>query len=241
VKEDNTDIFRIKLPVLIAPDPVIIVRGKLLDSKTQKPISAKIIYEELPSGKEVGVTQSDPTTGNYEIHLPGGKNYGVRAEADGFLSLNQNLDLSDLKVDKTITDKNVLVAPKEDVVLAPLETTPIAANEKIVLNNLLFEYKKSTLNAESFPELNRISELMNTKSSMEVEIAGHTDDIGPDWYNLKLSEDRAKSVAKYLIGKGVSKSRISIKFFGESKPIDTNVTPEGRQKNRRVEFKIIKL
>ncbi len=241
VTEENTDIFRIKLPVLIVPDPVIIVRGKLLDSKTQKPVSAKIIYEELPSGKEVGVTQSDSATGNYEIHLPGGKNYGVRAEAEGFLSQNQNLDLSDLKVDKTLTDKNVLLAPKEEVVLAPLITTPIAANEKIVLNNLFFEYKKSTLNAESFPELNRISELMKTKSSMEVEIAGHTDDIGPDLYNLKLSEDRAKSVAQYLVGRGVSKSRIAIKFFGESKPVDTNVTPEGRQKNRRVEFKIVKL
>jgi OmpA-OmpF porin, OOP family len=233
VTADNTDIFRIKMPVLIIPDPVIIVKGKLIDSKTQKPISAKIVYEELPSGKEVGVAQSDPNTGEYEIHLPGGKKYGVRAEAEGFLSENQNLDLTDLKVDKTLANN--------DVVLKPIEVVTIAANEKITLNNLFFEYKKTTLSEESFPELNRIADLLISKPSMQVEIEGHTDDIGSDLYNMKLSEERAKSVAQYLVEKGASKEKVTVKAYGERKPKATNVTPEGRQQNRRVEFKIIKL
>jgi OmpA-OmpF porin, OOP family len=233
VTAENTDIFRIKMPVLIIPDPVIIVKGKLLDSKTQKPISAKIIYEELPSGKEVGVTQSDPNTGEYEIHLPGGKKYGVHAEAEGFLSENQNLDLSDLKVDKTLANNDV--ALKSIVIAKPEE------NVRITLNNLFFEYKKTTLSEESFPELNRIAELLISKPSMEVEIEGHTDDIGSDLYNMKLSEARANSVAQYLIEKGASKGKVAVKAFGERKPKATNVTPEGRQQNRRVEFKIIKL
>ena len=76
---------------------------------------------------------------------------------------------------------------------------------------------------------------------MTVEIAGHADATGPDDYNMKLSEQRALSVSKYLSGKGIDGGRITTVFFGETKPIDTNDTPAGRKKNRRVEFKIIKL
>ena len=244
VTEDNLDIFRIKMPVLIIPDPVIIVRGKLIDSKTQKPVSAKIVYEDLATGKEVGVTQSDAQTGSYEIHLPGGKNYGVHAEVDGFLELSQNLDLRSLKADKTLANTDLLLSKRPDadggVRLADLGVTPVEKDAKITLNNLFFEYKKSTLNSESFPELDRVVELMKKKKTLQVEISGHTDNIGGDAYNMKLSEQRANSVASYLISKGIVKDRIDVKFFGLRNPIESNNTPEGRQKNRRVEFKIIK-
>jgi outer membrane protein OmpA-like peptidoglycan-associated protein len=245
VSEDNTDIFRVKLPVLIVPEPVIIVKGKLLDSKTQSPVSAKIVYEDLATGKEVGVTQSDGKTGNYEIHLPGGKNYGVHAEAEGFLAASQSLDLRELKVDKTLANTDVLLQRKPDADgvanLNPITLTPVAPDATITLNNLFFEYKKSSLSPESFPELNRIVDLMKGKPTMTVEIAGHTDSIGGDAYNMVLSEQRAKSVTNYLSGKGIQNQRITMKFFGLRKPVDTNDTPEGRQKNRRVELKIIKM
>ena len=76
---------------------------------------------------------------------------------------------------------------------------------------------------------------------MQIEIVGHTDNTGPANYNLGLSERRAKSVVKYLVDKNIDSKRITVRFFGESKPIDTNGTKEGRRKNRRVEFKIVKL
>jgi outer membrane protein OmpA-like peptidoglycan-associated protein len=82
---------------------------------------------------------------------------------------------------------------------------------------------------------------MNERKTMTVEIAGHTDQVGAEDYNLKLSERRAKAVSQYLIDKGVSKDRISSAFFGESKPVDTSNTKAGHAKNRRVEFKIIKM
>lgn len=82
VAVDNADVYRVKLPVFMSPEPIVIVTGKLIDAKTGEPIAAKIIYEQLPEGKEIGVTQSNPETGEYEIHLPGGHLYGVRAEAD---------------------------------------------------------------------------------------------------------------------------------------------------------------
>ena len=231
--EDNADIFRVKLPLYKSPEPVILVKGKLIDSKTGKPIGAKIIYERLSDGKEVGITYSNPETGEYEIRLPGGQLYGFRAEADGHISESQNLDLRDMSKDTTVEHK--------DITLAPIEIARIEPQATIALNNIFFDFKKATLRPESFSELNRIVNLMKDNSEMTVEISGHTDATGPNDYNMWLSEWRAKAVATYLIQKSIEKERISVVFFGETKPADTNETKEGRGKNRRVEFKIVKM
>ena len=233
ITEDNSDIFRVKLPIYKSPEPVVIVRGKLLDGKTGLPVGAKIIYERLPDGKEVGVINSNPITGEYEIHLPGGQNYGVRAVADGHLSENQNLDLTNVTKDGTVETR--------DIRLAPIEVTPIEPNATVTLNNIFFNFNKAILKAESYPELNRLADLMKERGTMTVEIAGHADSTGPDDYNLLLSGWRAKAVSKYLNEKGIQADRITTVSFGETKPIQSNETKEGRKKNRRVEFKIIKL
>lgn len=232
VTETNMDIFRVKLPIMRTPEIWVTVRGKLIDGKTGQPIGAKIIYERLPDGVEAGVTQSDPNTGEYEIKLPAGHLYGIRAEAKDHISENQSLDLRNVTAETVIEHK--------DFSLQPIQVTPIAENVTITLNNIFFDFDQATLKPESFPELNRIVGLMNERTAMQVEIAGHTDATGPEQYNLTLSERRAKSVQKYITGKGIDEKRISIVFYGESKPIESNATKEGRSKNRRVEFKIIK-
>ncbi len=236
--DDNADIFRVKLPIYKNPEPVVIVKGKLIDGKTGKPVGAKIIYERLPDGKEVGIVYSNPETGAYEIHLPGGQNYGVRAQAEGHISENQNLDLTMVTIDGSVETRDIRLTPIE---LAPIAITVIEPDAKITLNNIFFNFKKAVLKVESYPELNRIVDLMKEKSTMTIELAGHTDSTGPEQYNLWLSEWRAKAVAKYLVYKGIGADRISIVFFGETKPIESNDKKEGRDKNRRVEFKIIKL
>src|SRR5690606_16056548 len=111
----------------------------------------------------------------------------------------------------------------------------------ITLNNIFFDIDKATLQPESYPELNRIASLLKERQTMRIEIAGHTDSTGPDRYNLQLSERRAKAVVTYLVRQGINSNRISVVFFGESKPIAPNTTEEGRQRNRRVEFKILKM
>jgi OmpA-OmpF porin, OOP family len=245
VTEGNIDIFRLKMPVFMLPDPVVVVKGKLIDAKTGKPIEAKIIYENLANGKEVGMAQSNPETGEYEIQLPVGAIYGVRAEARDHLSSSQNLDLRRIAYGPIMQD--VKLTPTQDqpeekpVDIPPIEVAPIAENVTIPLNNVFFDFDSSVLSSESFPELERIIKLMEERPNMQVEIAGHTDRLGPDSYNLKLSERRAKTVTNYLVKNGIAKQRISTIFFGETKPVDTSNTKAGNLKNRRVEFRIVKM
>lgn len=233
VSETNTDIFRAKLPIVRAPESWVTVKGKVIDKATGKPMDAKIIYERLPDGKGAGISQTNPETGEYEIRLPTGQLYGLRAEADGKISESQNLDLRDMKADQVIDAK--------DFDLAPIELATIAPNVTIVLNNIFFDFDKSILKSESGPELDRMVDLLNDKSTMQIEISGHTDNVGPDAYNMALSERRAKTVVAYLIRRGIAKERLAVQFFGETKPVETNETSEGRERNRRVEFKILKL
>jgi outer membrane protein OmpA-like peptidoglycan-associated protein/mRNA-degrading endonuclease HigB of HigAB toxin-antitoxin module len=220
------DIFRVFLPKSLRPKPVVIVYGKVLNKKTNQPVKAKIQYEHLSTGKVVGVTESNPLTGEYKIVLPGGSHYGFLAQADSFMSINENIDISlDIRYQEI----------KRDLFLVPIEV-----GESIRLNNIFFEYNDYKLKEESFPELNRIAKLLKERQEIVVEISGHTDNIGSPAYNNNLSLQRAKTVAEYLISQGISPERIRVKGYGEKYPVESNDTEEGRQKNRRVEFKILK-
>ncbi len=229
VSEEDLDIFRVALPVLKRPEPVIAVKGKLIDAKTGKPIEAKIIYERLSDGKELGITSSNATTGEYEILLPAGELYGIRAEADGFIAENISVDLRNYDEDGSHT------LDHKDLKLVPIEEEAV-----VVLNNVFFDFDKATLKSESYAELNRIVTLMGERQTLRIAIAGHTDATGPESYNLGLSERRSKAVSQYLSEKGVATERLTVEYYGEAKPTADNTTREGRQQNRRVEFKILK-
>ena len=232
LSETNADIFRVKLPIVKSPDAYVTVKGKVIDKTTGEPVAAKIVYERLPDGKDTGISQTDPETGEYEIRLPAGQLYGLRAEAVGKMSESQNLDLRNIKTDQVI-DKNFN--------LQPIGVATIAPNATIVLNNIFFDFDKATLKPESAPELDRLIAMLKEKSTMEVEISGHTDNVGAATYNMSLSERRAKTVVAYIVRGGIPKERLTVQFFGETKPTDTNETKAGRSKNRRVEFLILKL
>ncbi|MCZ8217543.1 MAG: OmpA family protein [Cyclobacteriaceae bacterium] len=237
ITETNTDIYRVKLPIMNSPELWVTVKGKLIDGKTGLPIAAKIIYERLPDGVEAGITQTNPATGEYEMRLPAGFQYGVRAEAKDHISENQNLDLRNVKGDQVLDHQDFKLKPMQVETIA---IVPIEENAKIVLNNIFFDFDSHQLRENSKPELNRIVAMMKERAGMQVEIAGHTDANGPEAYNQKLSERRAKAVNDYLSSQGIDSSRIVVTFFGEQKPIADNKTKEGQRKNRRVEFKIVK-
>lgn len=117
------------------------------------------------------------------------------------------------------------------------DTVRIKGN--IILNNILFKSGSSDLLEESFPELDRVVAYMKRKDKIKVQISGHTDNVGSDKLNQKLSENRAKSVVEYLVEQGIAEERLKYVGFGEEKPIADNDTKEGKAKNRRVEFDIL--
>ncbi|EAY30408.1 OmpA family protein [Microscilla marina] len=115
----------------------------------------------------------------------------------------------------------------------------IKRGEPVILKNIFFEFAKARLLPASFPELDKLVNLLTTHPQIKVRIMGHTDNVGTDTRNLQLSNRRAKSVVTYLKKQGIRANRLTFKGFGESRPIDSNVTKEGRQKNRRVEFVVL--
>jgi OmpA-OmpF porin, OOP family len=223
----KTDIFRILLPNEMRPEPVVLIRGRVLDADTKEPIKAKIIYELLGVGKEIGVANSNPKTGEYTIILPAGEKYGFLAQAQGYMSENQNIDLTKITAYEEISQDLLLV--------------PIKKGGTVVLNNIFFSPSNAELTPDSKPELDRVVKFLNDNPTVKVEIAGHTNNACSEDWCMKLSTDRAKSVYDYLGEKGILRGRMRYKGYGSSRPKWPNTTADGLRKNRRVEFTIIEI
>lgn len=221
----NNDIYVVPLPMELRPKTIIIVKGKVTDKDTKKPIKAIILLEYIDTGKEVALTSSDPKTGRFEIILPVGANYILSATAKNYIFHTERFDVPETQGYK--------------VIVKHIALTPIKKNAKVVLNNIYFDFDKATLRPESNIELEKVVKLMNDHPFISVELGGHTDSVGSSKYNRRLSGRRANSVKKYILGRGINKRRVVAKGYGESRPRVTNKTPEGRQLNRRTEFKIL--
>ncbi|MEZ0611085.1 OmpA family protein [Fibrella sp. WM1] len=214
------------------PDPVAMISGVVVDQKTGRPIAAEIIYSTLPDGAEAGRATADPVTGQYKIVLPYGQKYTMRAVTPDYIAVGESIDLTNKPTGPATA--MLEIKGKE------LKLVPILEGEVVRLNNVFFDTGKAILRDESGPELDRIVALLNDKPKLVIEVDGHTDNTGSNEVNNKLSQDRADAVREYLIGKGIEPDRVASKGFGESKPVATNDTDEGRQQNRRVEFVILK-
>jgi OOP family OmpA-OmpF porin len=127
-------------------------------------------------------------------------------------------------------------APAPAPAVAP--TPPPAAQQgAIIFRNIQFDLNKATLREESYPILDEVVDYLKANPSVKMEIQGHTCNLGSAAYNLKLSGQRAETVRKYLVGKGIAAERLTAKGYGLTKPIAPNDKEENRAKNRRVEFK----
>jgi outer membrane protein OmpA-like peptidoglycan-associated protein len=137
----------------------------------------------------------------------------------------------------------------EDIVLINpaicLFELPKTKDAAVTIDNIYYDFNKSTLRDESIATLDQLISMLNENKDMRIEIGSHTDSKGTDSYNQKLSEARARSVISFLISKGIDAARLEAKGYGESKPVAENTNadgsdnPDGRQKNRRTEFKIL--
>jgi outer membrane protein OmpA-like peptidoglycan-associated protein len=224
----ESDIVRVKLMEKERPKPVVLVSGNVYNAKTKQPLSASLVYETLPDGLAAGNGTSSEIDGSFKIVLPYDKNYSIRATADKFFAISENLNLDSLI-------KEGYKEIHKDLYLAPIEIGQV-----VRLNNVFFDNDKFDLRPESFIELDRVVKLLTENPTIEIQINAHTDSNASDEHNFTLSDNRARSVTDYIISKGIAASRLTSHGYGETQPVATNETDEGRQLNRRVEFKIVK-
>ncbi len=204
---------------------LIILKGVVMDEVTLDPLGATIDLTDNEKNEVIATFTSNSTSGKYLVSLPSGHNYGITVTKEGYLFHSENFNIPHLEGYQEIV---------KDIKLQKIEV-----GKKIVLNNIFFDFDKSTLRSESTAELDRVVKMLNNIPTLKIEISGHTDNLGSDEYNQKLSENRAKAVVDYLIAKGIAKDRLTFKGYGESQPISDNTTDEGRQLNRRTEFKVL--
>lgn len=211
----------------IEEDKITIVKGFVQDAVSKQPVFATIELSDVAENELLATFTSDSVSGEYLLSLPAGKNYAVAIKAQGYLFHSENFDIPE-EADKQTIEQIISMER-------------IAVNKTIVLKNIFFDNAKSTLRKESLVEIENVYNLLMENPTMEVEISGHTDNVGGAKYNQNLSKNRAKAVVDALVAKGINISRLTSKGYGYTKPVATNTTAEGRQLNRRTEFKVTKM
>lgn len=232
------DIFCFDLPVQAAPRAVYSLNGTVTDAKTGKPMAANIEILDLGDGIEkeatgrvVANTSSDDVDGRYSITLVQGRDYAVNVSAKGYLFHSSTMYTS-YGLEEGTTRGDLIVA--HDIQMQPIEK-----GASIRLDNIFFDVASSELVDMSHVELDKLVDLLGKNPSLRVEIGGHTDNVGSEADNQKLSEARAKAVYDYLVAHGIDPARLSFAGFGASQPVADNATPEGRQLNRRTVMRIL--
>ena len=226
------DLFTFEMPEALRPTPVTYVKATVKDAiTTQKLANAKIEVINLVTNEVFATSQTDDK-GNFLTCLPMGGNYALNVNKEKYLFHSENF--------KLLETGSLLTPYLLKIKLQPIPTEVVTGNpvkqQPIILKNVFFESGSSELKSVSLTELNRLKTLLEVNATLKIQINGHTDNIGSDSDNLKLSESRAKAVADYLIEQGISAERLSYKGFGEHESIDTNDTEAGRKNNRRTEF-----
>lgn len=210
------------------------ITGMVVNCETKQPVPGAVIT--IYDAENKVVFTKTITDGNYLLTLDEFQPLKAIATAEGFekaeLSFNNPAD----------PESNRLQNP--DICLVKIKVPEVGT--VVILDNVYYKFDKHQLEPESYPALDKIVKMMLENPTMEIEISGHTDNKGTDKYNQVLSQLRAEACVDYIVSKGISRNRLVAKGYGESVPIAPNVNddgtdnPEGRKKNRRTEFKVLK-
>ncbi len=202
------------------------VKGRVRDKATREPLLARIELFNLEGSEVESVVDSDSVTGEYLIVLTQGAEYALYVNKQGYLFHSLNFNYSEVEDFQPIT--------------LDIDLERVGEGTTAVLENIFFDVDKYDLQEKSLTELQKITRFLRDNPSVKVDISGHTDNSGSASHNLQLSEKRAESVYNYLVGQGIDPRRLTIHGFGSSRPVADNETESGRQKNRRIEFRVIR-
>ncbi|MEO7989191.1 MAG: OmpA family protein [Chryseolinea sp.] len=201
------------------------VTGIITDKISKQPLKAKVELVNLKTNSIESLVESDSITGEYLMVLTQGAEYGLYVNKDNYLFKSYNFNYSEVKDFKPIVVNIALEKAKEGSI--------------VVLNNIFFDVDKYELQNRSKSELQKIIRFLTDNPQLRIEISGHTDNSGSAVYNRELSEKRARSVFQYLTQNTINSKRLVVKGYGPDQPIASNNSDEGRQLNRRIEFRII--
>ena len=231
----NADIFYFELYPEARPQPVTYVKATVKEMDTERPLTAKAEIINLETEKLHLAVQTS-AAGSFLVTLPVGKDYSLNVSAEGYIFHSENFALREVKNSGEPFLLEIFLQP-----IPEPEGPEVgdASSAPVILKNVFFATGSAELLENSRLELSRLQKLLTDYSKLKIRINGHTDQVGEENANLDLSQNRAKAVYDWLIANGINADRLDYKGFGESNPIAPNDTPDGRQRNRRVEFEVI--
>jgi OmpA-OmpF porin, OOP family len=195
--------------------------GVIKIQSDETPIAAKLTLQSLPDGDEVYIVNSDNGSGRYKVNIEKGTSYSLLIEAKGFFRVQQKVMFED------DTELNFYLTP-----------STIGTALRLNIN---FKLSSSEIEEDSYPELERVLEMMREYPTMVVQLEGHTDFRGNAKKNQELSEERVESIKNYLVNRNINRNRIKLKAFGGTQPLSRENTEEARSMNRRVEVRILEI
>ncbi|MCO5230828.1 MAG: OmpA family protein [Chitinophagales bacterium] len=222
--QGKLDLYQFVLHDSVRSTPSTFVNAIVSDIHTKAKLDVEYSIFNFENNQifSFGQTKQD---GEFLICMPVNKTYRLEITKPGYMFYSEQF----------LTQSGSMVKPY----VLEVKMQPIALGANIILKNILFKTDSYELGDLSFPELQKIIELMNANKNIKAIVKGHTDNIGSSNYNLELSQKRAQSVVDYLLQNGIAADRLSAKGMGASQPISTNDTEEGRLENRRTEFQIV--
>ena len=212
-------IYRVVLPEADRPQAMQCRHGNVNPTDLTAPTSTFVQVINLLTNMPTFTTTADRNTGRFAICYPDTGNYALSIVKEGYLFHFASLN--------------------DSILMSNITLTKIAVGKKITLRNIYFDFNSAHLQTTSEAELNQLIMLLKNYPTIHLLIAGHTDSIGNEAYNLKLSTKRAEAVMNYLITKGIAPGRLQSKGYGETQPIADNNTEKGRALNRRTDAIII--
>jgi outer membrane protein OmpA-like peptidoglycan-associated protein len=226
------DIYRFDLDTSVAAQATTYVKGRVIDAISRKGVAAQVMVYDGNGSRTIAQIQTD-TSGRFLAPLPVDGSYQLFAEAPGYTFQSERYTYAELQSRSPETPWLVELQPVRREEAAD-DSAPV------IMRNLLFRTGTAEWLPSSETELRRLQQLLEDQPHLQIEIRGHTDDVGSAQANQILSMRRAKAVYDYLVEHGIDTDRLRYTGFGESQPLVPNDSDAARQKNRRTEFVILK-
>ena len=220
----SLDLYGFELEEKFRPQKVSFIKGKVFDHEDFTPLPAKFQLTNLETEVIISELTANSGNGEFLITIPDNNDLAFHAEYVGYNFVSKNLSFDQLKL---TNEGYVLNIPMHKI-----------QPGTFVLENIFFEINSWELKNNSIIELEKVYKMLELNSEIEIEISGHTDNVGDDESNIILSKNRAKAVVDWLVEKGIPQSRMSFIGYGETKPIVDNSNAVNRSKNRRTELTI---